>query len=50
MEHHASVVRVSQTDHRAMQEIEAVMATCYDYSTNEAQNSNTNNNSILPWH
>ena len=26
------------------------MATCYDYSTNEAHNSNTNNNSILPWY
>ena len=41
---------VSEDDHRSMQEMEAVMTACFEYSTNEAQQSNANNNSILPWY
>ena len=41
---------LSGTDHRAMQEMEAIMSVCFEYSTNESQQSNAFNNSLLPWY
>ena len=41
---------LSEADHRAMQEMEAVMSVCFEYSTNESQNSNAFNSSLLPWY
>ena len=40
---------LSEADHRAMQEMEAVLPVCFEYSTNESQNSNAFNSSLLPW-
>ena len=41
---------LSYEDHSAMQEMEAVMSVCFEYSTNESQQSNAFNNSLLPWY
>ena len=41
--------KLSANDYRAMQEMEAVLLVCAEYSTGESQ-SNSSNNSLIPWY
>ena len=41
---------LSEEDQRSMQEMEAVMSVCFEYATNESQQSRAFNNSLFPWY
>ena len=43
-------ITLSEEDQRSMQEMEAVMSVCFEYATNESQQSKTFNNSLFPWY
>ena len=42
--------KLSGNDYKAMQEMEALLSVCFEYSTNESQQSSECNNSLLPWY